>query len=152
MPVSAMSPVEAPCITGQKPAHDRCDGNASGAKKQMDVFAHQSPCLAGRNLPLQKPGQPLKKIFPVFVILENPFPFDSSDDNVMQGAGGVYAGLAGVAVQIPGSRSLLNKETTSPFSHTRNAQHWWEKRRGWPRRSSLMSGSGRPGRLLNHNA
>ena len=37
------------------------------------------------------------------------------NDNVVQGAGVVYAGLARHAFQIPGSCSLVNKETTSLF-------------------------------------
>ena len=54
----------------------------------------RGPCITGRGILLQKTGQTLKKIFPVFVIHKDPLPLDSSDDNVVQGARGVYAGLA----------------------------------------------------------
>jgi len=36
----------------------------------------------------------------------------SSDDNVVQGAGGVYAALAGHTIQVPGSYSFVNNEIT----------------------------------------
>ena len=116
--VSVMSPVEPHRIAGQKPAHDRCDRSGSSAQKQMHVIGHQRPCVTGRSHLPQKTGQSLKKILSVFFILENPFPFDSSDNNMMQGTRGVNAGLAWHALQILGSCSLVNKETTSPFFPT----------------------------------
>jgi hypothetical protein len=51
------------------------------------------PSITGPNHLLEEAGQPLKKILPVFVSLENPFPFDPSDHDMMQGTGGVNAGL-----------------------------------------------------------
>ena len=80
------------------------------------VIGHQRPCVTGRILLLQKTGQSFKKIFPVLIIFENPSPLDSSDDNMMQGARGIYAGLTGHAFQISAPCLLVNKETTSPYT------------------------------------
>lgn len=59
-------------------------------------------------------SQPVKEIFPVFVIFENPFSLDSSDDNLMQGAGGVHAGLVGHRFQISDGCLGVNKEKRAP--------------------------------------
>jgi len=120
MPVSVMSPIELHRIACQKPTHDRCNRNSSSAKKEMHMIGHQCPCITGRILLLQKTGQPFKKIFPIFIISENRSALDSSDDNMMQGARGIDAGLAGHASQIPASHLLVNKETTSLFPHAKN--------------------------------
>ena len=66
---------------------------------------------------LQQTGEPLKKILPVLVIFENCFAFDSSNDDMMQGAAGVYAGHV---FQMRDSCQLVNKETTFqiPFQTT----------------------------------
>jgi len=66
-----------------------------------------------RNLVLQDTGKPLKEVFLVFVNLENPFPFNSPDDNVVKGAWGVYGGLVRHGCQIWDSYLFVNKEITS---------------------------------------
>ena len=43
---------------------------------------------------LQQIREPLDKIHPVLVIFEYRFAFDTSNDNSMQGAGGIYASSA----------------------------------------------------------
>jgi len=76
------------------------------------LYPLDRPAHRGAILLLQKTGQPFKEIYPVFIILENPSALDSSDDDMMQGARGIYAGLAGHAFQITSSRLHISKETT----------------------------------------
>ena len=47
----------------------------------------QRPRLTGRNHLLNQLGKPSKKILPVFIIVENPYLFDSSDENMVQAPG-----------------------------------------------------------------
>lgn len=131
MSMSVMTPVEPHRVTGQKPAHDRCDRNRSGAKQQVHVIGHQRPCVTGRSLLLQKSTQPLKKILPIFVIPENPFPLNPSDNNMVQGAGGVYASLARHGLKIPFSRLLVDKETTSRCARSLISSSWTASSFSW---------------------
>ena len=100
---------------GWKPAHNRSDPSGSGAKKHMHVIGHQCPRAAGRNHLLKQDGEPLRKILPAFIILENPPLFDSPDENMAQSAGSINAGLTRHGFQIPLSHLVINKETASPL-------------------------------------
>lgn len=117
MPVSPVPPIESHRIAGQEPAHDRCDRNASRPHEEMHVRGHQSPCVTRRPSLLKQTGQAFKKILPVLIILKNASPFDSSDDDMMQGTGRINAGLPWHGFQLPLRFLLVNNGTTSPSSH-----------------------------------
>lgn len=59
------------------------------------MIRHQCPSVASCLCRLQKSGDSRNEIATVFVIGKDPLPFNSSDNNVMQCAGGVDASLAG---------------------------------------------------------
>ncbi len=58
------------------------------------MIGHKSPRLASRfRLWVQIP-KPIDEVVSVGVILEDRPPLDSTNDNVLQCSGGIYAGLA----------------------------------------------------------
>ena len=98
-------------------------------RRSRCMIGHHCPRVAGRNHLLKQLGEPFKKILPVFIILENPPLFDSSDEDMVQSAGclsacghaqvDINAGLTWHAFQIPLSHLLVNKETTPPYPQGR---------------------------------
>jgi hypothetical protein len=81
-------------------ASDRCDRDDASAKKQMHMMRVERPRITGRSRLLQQMRESFKKIPTVFVILENRIPFDSSNDDMMRGTGGVNAGFSWQVSQI----------------------------------------------------
>jgi hypothetical protein len=109
-----MPPVEPHRKASQEPTHNRGDRNAPCAQKQMHVVGHERPRKAGRSRLLKESRQPFKKILPVLVILENSSSFYPSDDNMVQGTGGVNASSPWHAFQGSLWHPLVNKETMFP--------------------------------------
>ena len=110
---SPIPSVETHNVSSKKLSHDGCHGSISGPQKQLHVVGHHSPCVVWRIHLLQQTRQPFEKFLPVLVIFENRLTFYSSNDDMVQGTGCVYAGLAGHTFQLRGSCTLVYKETTS---------------------------------------
>jgi hypothetical protein len=115
MPLAPMAPVEAQRVAGQKTAHDRRDRRTSGTQQQVGVVAHQRPGIAGCLAPQQQIGQALQKILPIAVIQKNIGSLDAPDDQMVQGAGRIYARLPWHGPLLPELRQYVNNETTSPY-------------------------------------
>jgi hypothetical protein len=82
----------------------------------VGVVAHQRPGIAGR-LALQKQiRQALQKILPIAVIPKNIASVDAPEDQMVQGAGRIYARLPWHDPPLTAWRQYVNNETTSRFS------------------------------------
>ena len=93
MSVPPMPVVEAHRITGQQPAHDRCDRLTAGAQQEVGVVAHQRPRVTGGLRLREMARQPFEKILAVFIIFKNRCTVYPSNDDVMQGPRGIDASL-----------------------------------------------------------
>jgi hypothetical protein len=58
------------------------------------LIGHKSPRIESRFRFLEKIPEPIFEVVPAGVILENRPALDSTIDNVLQCAGGIYSGLA----------------------------------------------------------
>ncbi|MDY0040325.1 MAG: hypothetical protein RBS57_08425 [Desulforhabdus sp.] len=76
---------------GYRSPHDRGDLNAPGTQEQMKMIGQQSPYIATGLCSLQNIPQPIKKITPVLIVIENPSSGDPSNYDVMQCPRGIYA-------------------------------------------------------------
>jgi len=77
------------------------------------MIGHQRPGVTRGKRFLQQTGKPFKKIPTVLIILENRLFFDPSNNDVVHGTWGIYAGLARHMSQIQNQLTFVNKETTS---------------------------------------
>jgi hypothetical protein len=92
--MSVVAPVKANGISGQKPSHHCGDRRGTGFKQNMNMVWHQSPGKTWRTGLGQNNSQPFQKIVPVIVIVKYLSALYAPDNNVMQGAGRVYAGFS----------------------------------------------------------
>ncbi|MCU0605300.1 MAG: hypothetical protein MUC33_21880 [Desulfobacterales bacterium] len=79
----------------RQPLHHLRQGYPAGFHQQVEVIAHQRPSQAARFGFAGKRAEPVQEIVPIEIVLENTVACDSSRHDVMQRAGGVYAGLSG---------------------------------------------------------
>jgi hypothetical protein len=60
----------------------------------MKMIGDQCPGVTGRFGVIEDCAQAIKKIVPVLIVYKDFAPFDTPDNDVVQGTGRVYAGLA----------------------------------------------------------
>ena len=89
-----MPAIEAYRIAGQEPVHYRGNGGGASSQQQMRVVWNQGPGKTRRRGIGQNTTQTLKKVLMVLRIFKYDPALDSPDDNMVQGPGRIYAGLA----------------------------------------------------------
>ena len=89
-----MTAIELLGITGEQPAHDGGDGSRAGSEEHVGMVGHQGPGITRRRGISQNMTQTLKKALMVLRIFKYDPALDSPDDNMVQGPGRIYAGLA----------------------------------------------------------
>lgn len=94
MSIAAMTAVELLGITGEQPAHDGGDGSRAGSEEHVGMVGHQGPGITRCRGIGQNMTQTLKKVLMVLRIFKYDPALDSPDDNMVQGPGRIYAGLA----------------------------------------------------------
>ena len=94
MSIAAMTAIELLGITGEQPAHDGGDGSRAGSEEHVGMVGHQGPGITRRRGISQNMTQTLKKVLMVLRIFKYDPALDSPDDNMVQGPGRIYAGLA----------------------------------------------------------
>jgi hypothetical protein len=72
----------------------------------MHVFGYQGPCITGCSRLLQQTREFRDKNLPVRVIFKYRFAFDSSNDDMMQDAGGSMRALRGIFLNTIFSQSI----------------------------------------------
>ena len=95
VPPAAMAAVVAGGVPGQQTPHHGGDGNAAGAQQKMKMVGYQGPSVADGLSLFNNSAQPVEKIVPIMIVGKDVAPLDTANDDVMQSAGGVSAGLAG---------------------------------------------------------
>lgn len=89
MPVAT---VERDRISGQQPTHDRRDRGGAGVQQKVEVVGNQGPGkTAGRGIDKDS-GKTGDEFIPVRIVGKYLAPLDTAADDVVQGAGSVYAG------------------------------------------------------------
>jgi hypothetical protein len=71
------------------------DGLLSGLEEEMEVVREERPGIAGRLRRPERAPEALQEVPPIRVIRKNPPLLDSSNDNVVKGAGSVNPSEAG---------------------------------------------------------
>jgi hypothetical protein len=93
MTMTAMSPVETDCISGQKLPHQPGYGEHSGSEKKMRVISEQWPCIARCGTLCQYLSKPIKKSFLIAIVLKYHPSFDPANDYVVDCSRSIYSWL-----------------------------------------------------------
>ena len=91
MTVTLVTAIKGHGITGEQAAHQGCQGCIRRAAQQVDVIGHQCPGKAWRRRIAKDRFHALDKFVAVGTILNYRLAFNSTDDEVVQGAGCIYA-------------------------------------------------------------
>jgi len=84
-----MPVIEIDGIAGQKPPHQRGNGNNAGAKQEMGMIGHLRPGKTGGLCSGQKPTQATQKVFPINIVSKYLPSFNAPNHNVVQTSGGI---------------------------------------------------------------
>jgi len=80
-------------MAGQQAPHQGCNGLCAGSKQKMKVVGKQSPGITARLSLSDQLAQPLNKAVAIFTVIKYFSADNAPGDDVMQGAGGIDAGL-----------------------------------------------------------
>jgi hypothetical protein len=108
-PMAFMPVIETDCVAGQKPAHNRGDGNVTGSQKKVEMIGDQRPGVTKRFTVADNPGQALDEIIAIIVIEKKLSPFYPPADDMVQlhiiGYGNAYFHPR---PHFPTSRKIIN--------------------------------------------
>ena len=93
--VAAMPPVEGDCMAGKEAGHDGVERDAAGLQQEMGMSAEESPGKTRCAGVGEQGAHTLDKTVPVAIVPEDQSPFDATNDDVVEDAGGVETGMAG---------------------------------------------------------
>jgi hypothetical protein len=110
MTMTIVSSVEGHSIARQESSHYRRYGYRACKKEEVDVGGDQGPTMTTCRGLFKNTTDTIEKIVTIFVIVEYLFPFYSSDNNMMNRSGSVYAGLTGhkCIILFPANKSIYN--------------------------------------------
>lgn len=80
-------------MAGQQAPHQGCNGLCAGSKQKMKVVGKQSPGITARLSLFDQLAQPINKAVAIFTVIKYFSADNAPGDDVMQGAGGIDAGL-----------------------------------------------------------
>ena len=103
-----VAPIEVYGVTGEQFFHQGRNGNVAGSQQQMEMIWDQGPGEAAGAGFRQKFAQALQKAVIVHLIAKDRLPGDTPADDVVQRAGGVYAGLPGHERDVSNSGRVIN--------------------------------------------
>ena len=86
--VGGMSAVIPKGITGQKPSHDRGDGNGAGSEQEVKMVGNQCPSIASCSGFSQDISESSQKIVPVGIVLEYSHSFNTHGNDMVKGSQG----------------------------------------------------------------
>ncbi len=89
--MSSVSAVVPKGITGQKPSHDRGDGNGTGSEQEVKMVGNQRPSIASCSAFFQDISESGQKIVPVGIVLEYSPSFNASGNDVVEGPWSIYS-------------------------------------------------------------
>ena len=95
VPVTVVTTVEKNGIAGQQPSHDRRERGGAGLQQEVEMVGNQRPGKAASGGVDQDGVEARDEFIPIRIVGKYLPTFDSAADDVVQGAGSVYAGLAG---------------------------------------------------------
>jgi len=93
-PMAFIPVVETDCVAGQKPSHNRGDGNATGSQKKMEMVGNQRPCVTKRFALTDYSGQAIDKIITINIIDKYFSAFNPPADDMVQGSGRIDSGFS----------------------------------------------------------
>ena len=93
--MTIVTAVEADGVPGQEPPHHCGDGDDTGPQQQMKMVGNQGPRVTDGFGTFNGGTQPFEKRIAVLIIKKNLPAFDTAHDNMVQGAGSIYARLPG---------------------------------------------------------
>jgi hypothetical protein len=86
MTASAVPPIVADGVPRQNPPHYRRNRILPGSQKQVEMIRHQSPSQTSSSSFLKDSTQPIDKVVPVRLILEDIAPLNTPRNDVMERA------------------------------------------------------------------
>jgi len=89
--MSSVSAVVPKGITGQKPSHDRGDGNGASSEQEVKMAWYQRPSIASCFGFLQDICESEQKIVPVGIVLEYSPSFNPPGNDVVEGPRSIYS-------------------------------------------------------------
>jgi len=96
MPVASVASVEIDGMPGQEPSHEHGKPGRAAFDQQMRMIIHQSPGAnrgAGFRCQIAKP---LQESFPILIVIHDATSFNTPNNHVVQGSGGVQTRASGV--------------------------------------------------------
>src|SRR5512137_1236579 len=106
MPV--VTPIVRHSISSQKPPHQSRQRNQTTPYKKMDMVGQQSPsktwCLGFQ----KKKSETVKKGVTILIVLEDPLPFDPSDDEMVNSTGTIDPCSPGHKNSLPNLSECVN--------------------------------------------
>jgi hypothetical protein len=100
MPMTVMAAIEVSGISTKQPFHDCCNRRGPGLKQQVEMIWDENPCKASGRSFQEDTTQTMKEFVPILIIGEDTCALDTTANDMVKSAGGVYAGLAGHATKI----------------------------------------------------
>jgi hypothetical protein len=89
--VSTVSAVIPKGVTGQKPSHDRRDGNCSGPEQEVKMIGNKCPGIATCFGFFQDTSESNQKIVSVGIVLEYLSSFNAPGNDVVEGSRSIYS-------------------------------------------------------------